>query len=284
MSGHKRKSDGIAAGSGVGDETKGKTKHARVGAAEGDESKDSTNKESTTKEAVVPLVTCDDLARDIKDLPDRAVILFTSEKAKYVATPFLFGTNKMLVYGLPLILAKKKEFAHILTDVKSLADNPLHLGQEITLTHSNREAFVLIWLELNEVYFYQPKSISLLTLLHMRKFHSYFATHRCHGCHIDCHIADGLMRQQTPLIEEEKLLLTEFHKQQFDFFTKDPHVRCFGFDRPKLLRASAKLLDIKLDAEFATLELYSRGCFYYTSYLWAKKGNSSLILRRSTRC
>lgn len=74
-------------------------------------------------------------------------MLLNPDQSKYLAHPFELGSNKLVLYGNPLVLKSKTKLLDIL-DFKELAAIP-HLGTIYTITEKTTPGLVLAWLYIN---------------------------------------------------------------------------------------------------------------------------------------
>lgn len=194
-----------------------------------------------------------------------AIALFTPERAQLVATPFLFGSNKITVYGHPIIMMdSSKLIAGAMNDFSGVAAEPLHLGSNITLTDDNRMAFVIMWCVINRLYV-APKwdDRPLLITLHMREFSDYFLFDQEKAL-VQRILTSLIQRKKTSegkwnLTDIEREHLTKCHRTYFESYLKNPYIREGEPDVAKLVRLSAEALNLKLTPEFETAERYGHG-------------------------
>ena len=85
-----------------------------------------------------------------------------SPEAKYVATPFLVGTQKQVFYGMPIMMISNSELIKSITD---WSKQPIEVATAFTLTETNLPGFVVVWLLMNDLFPFGFEKYTLKDLL-----------------------------------------------------------------------------------------------------------------------
>lgn len=94
-----------------------------------------------------------------------------SPEAKYVASPFLVGTQKQVFYGMPIMMISNSEL------IKSIPDwskQPIEVATAFTLTETNTPGFVVVWLLMNDLFPFDFDRYTTKDLLIIWQWMNYF--------------------------------------------------------------------------------------------------------------